>query len=186
VPFRVTIETLNTAVGKWLPATMPLDEEGDGTSIVVREAVTAIEGGALAVDVVVDATSSFLSLENEAIRIVATPSLDEQTGNLVFSDIALASGEAGLAGQARTLMLQAAGFFMSETYSFALREEFLALEKALERALNRELTPELTLVGSGQVRARNLRLLPEVSELEVTISSIGDVQVIGFDPKRAE
>ena len=186
VPVRVSTDTINTAVVAWLPATITLDEEEAGQRIVIHQAITSVDDDALTVDLVVDAKGGILELADEAVRIQAMPSLDDERGSLVFSDIRLASGEGGIEGHAKTLMLKAMGLFMADTYSIALNDELHGLEKALDEALNRDLTPELRLVGNGQMRVSNIRLLAENSEIEATLSSAGVVQIIGFDPRRAQ
>jgi hypothetical protein len=183
VPVRLETETLNAAVKKLLPQTLTLGE-GATATVIIHDVEAAIDGDLLSIDMMVDAVGGPLSLKNEAVRVATRPVLDSDSHALILSEIDLTSAQDGLVGMAKSMMLNAAELFLAETYTVALVGEVAALEAALIEGLNRDLTPEFRLVGRGRLKASDLRLLPEASALEVTLSSTGNVRVIGFDPVR--
>lgn len=180
VPVLLETETLNEAVKKLLPQTLTLAT----ATIIIHDVEAAIDGDLLSIDMVVDAIGGPLSLKNEAVRVATRPVLDSNSHALILSDIDLTSAQDGLVGLAKSALLNAAELFLAETYTVALVGEMAALEEALVGGLNRDLTPEFRLVGSGRLKASDLRLLPRSSALEVTLASTGNVRVMGFDPVR--
>lgn len=183
VPVRLHTETLNAIAAKSLPRTFSLGEEGSVT-VTVHQVLAKIDGTRLSLDVVADAEGGPLTLEREAVRISAQPSFDSVSEEIQFSDIELTSADAGLSGIAKSAMLSAATVFLADTYSVELNRDIAALERAMNAALNRDLTPEFTLTGSGELEVSELRLLPEESSIELTISTTGNMRVVGFNPVR--
>lgn len=183
VPVRVDTKTLNAAVKTLLPETI---RSGDGValSVTVHAVEATIDKGRLSLEMNVDANGGPFSLQGEAVRVTARPALNGDTHELVLSDIELSSALDGWTGQVRTAALKAFELFLAKSYTIAFSREVTELEKALSGALNRDLTPQFRLVGEGQLYAKDLRLLPGASALEVTLSSTAAVRVVGFDPVR--
>lgn len=183
VPVRIKAETLNNLAGNLLPWRVPLGEEGR-VNVTVHDVDLSIDGDRLSLEMIVDANGGPLSLEREAIRVSMKPVLMSESQEIRFSEIDLGSGEGGLAGLAKSAMLNAAELFLADAYSIALNDEIAALERAMNAALNRDLTAGLSLVGGGRLTVDDLRLLPDEAAIQVTISSAGSVRVVGFNAMR--
>ncbi|MBG6154771.1 hypothetical protein IWQ52_000601 [Labrenzia sp. EL_159] len=181
VPVRVYTKTLNTLVAKSLPKTLSVGEE-DSVTVTVHQVAARIDGDRLSLDMIVDASGGQLTLNREAVNISARPFFDSGNQEIQFTDIALTSADTGFAGYAKSAILSAATLFLADTLSFDLNNEIAALEKAMNAALNRELTSEFALTGSGELKFSDLRLLPDESSLEVSISTTGNVRIVGFNP----
>lgn len=181
VPVRVHTKTLNAIAAKSLPKTLSVGEE-DSVTVTVRQVSARIDGDRLSLDMNVDASGGSLTLNREAVSISARPFFDSGKQEIQFSDIALTSADTGFAGFAKSVMLSAAKLFLADTFSIDLNNEIAALEKAMNAALNRELTSEFALTGGGELKFSDLRLLTDESSLEITISTTGNVRIVGFNP----